>query len=160
MNSWKKVLLPVLAIAWSGALLAQSSTTPGDGTWVLNIAKSSYKPKAAAPQSETRTYATTPDGVQVTVHQVIADGTAVTETSTYKLDGKPYAFTGSPNVDTVEVTRINARESRNTLMRNGKTIGHLTQMVSKDGKTLTQTVTIRRAATGKTQHEVRVYDRQ
>ena len=160
MKPWKRLFLPIaLVLALPGVLLAQSSSDPAAGTWVLNVGKSSYKPEPP-PQSETRTYEVTPDGTRVTVHQVAADGTALTETSTYKLDGKPYAFTGSPNVDTVEVTRVNARESRNTLMRNGKTIGHLTQMVSKDGKTLTQTVTIRRAATGKTQHEVRVYDRQ
>ncbi len=152
------VLLAALAFSLPAVLLAQSSSDPGAGTWVLNVAKSTYKP-GPAPQSETRTYENTADGIHLTVHMVRSDGTAVTETSTYKLDGKSYAFTGSPDIDAIKVTRVNDHESRGTNMRGGKVVGHLTRVTSKDGKTLRITVT-RQTASGQTEREVRVYDRQ
>ncbi len=160
MKPWNRLLLPaVLAFALPGALLAQTESYPSAGTWVLNLAKSSYKP-GPAPQSETRTYEATADGMhRVTVHQVTATGAALTETGTYKSDGKSYAFTGSPNVDALEVTEVNDRLAHTKLMRDGKMIGRLTHTLSNDGKTLTLTVTLR-TASGKTEHEVRVYDRQ
>jgi len=159
MKPWNRLLLPVvLAFALPGVLLGQPHSDPGVGTWVLNVAKSSFKP-GPAPQSETRTYEATPDGIRLTVQQVGGNGTAITETSTYKLDGKPYALTGNPNIDALEITRVDARETRSNEMRNGKVIGHLTRIVSKDGKSLTITVTIR-TVSGQTEHAVRVYDRQ
>ncbi len=159
MKPWNRFLLPaILAFALPSVLIAQPSRNPLVGTWVLNVAKSTFKP-GPAPQSETRTYEDTPDGMHhVTIHLVAADGSAGTETGSFKDDGKSYAFTGNPNLDAIAVTRLNVREHRTALMRNGKVVGHFTGIVSKDGKTYTATVTVQ--ASGQTEHEVRVYVRQ
>lgn len=160
MKPCTRLLLPtLLAFASPGVLLAQSSSDPSVGTWVLNVGKSSFKP-VPGPQSETRTYEVTPDGmIRVTVHQVAANGTANTETSTYKRDGKPYAFTGSALIDAIRVRRVNAHELRSDEMRNGEVIGHETIVLSADGKTMTFRGTLQ-TASGQTEHRTRVYDRQ
>ena len=166
MKPWNRFFLPtLLAFALPAALLAQSSgdsargTDLAIGTWVLNVAKSTFNP-GPAPQSETRTYEITPEGMHhLTVHQIAADGTAINETSTYKLDGKPYNFTGSSQIDSVAPTRHSANEIRVTESRQGKIIGHYTRVVSKGGRTMTATNTFRRLD-GKTEHDVQVYDRQ
>jgi hypothetical protein len=44
-------------------------------------------------------------------------------------------------------------------MRQGKVIGNFSAVESKDGKTLTATSTFK-TASGNTEHDVRVYDRQ
>lgn len=149
----------LLGLALTGTAFGQPGKDSGEGTWTLNIAKSTYKP-GPAPRSETRTYQTSADGMHhLTVHEIAADGTAIDETTAYKFDGKPYDFTGSSQIDAVEVTRVNANEIRVTQFRQGKVIGHFTRVVSKDGRTMTATNTLRTAA-GKTEHDVRVYDRQ
>lgn len=158
MKPWNRsVLLTALALSFPCVLLAQSASDPINGTWTLNVAMSSYEP-GPSPQSDTRTWEATSNGVRLTIHLVASDGTAINETSTYKRDGKPYAFTGSAVVDALAVTRINAREERGNLMSHGKVIGHVTAIVSKDGKTLTMTGTL--TTSGRTERDVRVYDRQ
>lgn len=161
MKPWNRLLLPaLLAFALPGALLAQPTHDPMIGTWVLNVSKSTFKPASTAPQSETRTLEATPDGMyQLTVHRVGTDGTARTETSTFKVDGKSYALTGNPAVDTVKVTRVNARATHSILMLHGKAIGRYNVNVSKDGKSATATIIIPHAS-GQTDRSVWVYDRQ
>ena len=161
MKPWNRLLLPVaLALLLPTLSIAQSSSDPTIGTWVLNVAKSTYK-SGPAPQSETRTYEATPDGTHLTVHQIASDGTNVTEESTYKRDGKPYAFTGSKDIDAVAVTRVNAHERRATDMLHGEVVSHVVFTISKDGKTMTATRTMKNASSGKTEvRDVRVYDRQ
>lgn len=159
MKSWNRFLLPaLLSFALPALLPAQSASNPLIGTWVLNVAKSTYKP-GPAPKSETRAYEATADGMlHVTINTVAADGTTTMEASTYKVDGKPHAFTGNPNFDSITVKQVNSREHRTALVSHGKVIGHFTGVVSKDGKTYTATVTA--GASGRTEHDVRVYDRQ
>ncbi len=160
MKPWSRLLLTtVLTVAFSGVVYAQYGSDPTIGTWTLNLAKSSYKP-GPAPQSETRMYESAPEGMtHLTVHQVGADGNSVMEETTYKRDGKPYAFTGSPNIDAVEVTTVNDLERRSTLVLHGKVVGHISYKISKDGKTMTANATFRNAS-GKMEHDLRVYDRQ
>jgi len=158
MKPWNSsVLLAGLAFSLPCLLLAQSASDPINGTWALNVAMSSYEP-GPAPQSDTRTWEVTSDGVRLTIHLIAANGTAINETTTYKRDGRPYAFTGSSVVDALAVTRINAREERGNLMSHGKVIGRVTATVSKDGKTLTMTGTV--TSSGRTERDVRIYERQ
>ena len=147
--------LGVVSLAASMTALAQDSTHSVVGTWTLNVAKSKYNP-GPAPKSETRTYEATPDGVRMTSHVESADGQSQTVTVTFKADGKPYPETGNPRVDTVKVTRVNARESRATEMRDGKVVGYMTRILSRDGKVMTMTFNM----IDPKGHDVRVYDRQ
>ncbi|HTT06869.1 MAG TPA: hypothetical protein VMF64_16435 [Steroidobacteraceae bacterium] len=160
MKPWAKLLLSTLFafVAVPQVLPAQSISDPLLGTWTLNVAKSTYK-NLAAPRSETRTYDTTAEGMDhLTIHRVAADGTTTTEETTFKTDGKPYAFSGNPALDSLEATRVNDRSGHGNLMLQGKRVGRYTLAVSKDGKQLTDTLTLQ--ISGKTAHAVRVFDRQ
>jgi hypothetical protein len=55
------------------ALLAASSPDPILGTWKLNHARSKFNP-GPPPRSQTRTYVNTPQGIQVMIRTVGADG--------------------------------------------------------------------------------------
>jgi hypothetical protein len=160
MKAWNGLLLPVLLVfALPGVPFAQSASDPVIGTWVLNISRSTFKP-GPAPQSETRTFEATPDGViHMLVRRVVADGTNMTETSKFKLDGKPYAVAGTPNVDVLEMTRVNDRVLHTNLMHNGKVVGHINYTVSKNDKALTATITLLYAS-GQPMHGVWIYERQ
>jgi hypothetical protein len=160
MKPWAKLLLPALLafVAFPEVLPAQSSSDSLLGTWTLNIAKSTYK-GLPAPQSETRTYDTTPEGMDhLIIHRVAADGTTITEETTFKTDGKPYAFSGNPAIDAIDATRVNDRLGHGNLILHGKRVGRYTMAVSKDGKKLTDTLTLQ--ISGKTVHEVSVFDRK
>jgi hypothetical protein len=157
MKPWM-AFLSTVALAASVTALAQDSTDAGIGTWTLNVAKSKFEPGPAL-KSETRSYEMTPDGLRMTSHVEMADGQSHVESTTYKFDGKSYPVSNNPNIDAVKVSRVSSREVRATQMRDGKVIGHLTRVVSKDGKMLTMTSDAT-TASGQKQHEVRVYDRQ
>ena len=159
MKLWMTVVA-VFALAGSATAMAQNSTEPDMGTWILNLAKSKYDPAALAPKSETRTLEQTPDGM---IHETIqverADGQISKQGSTLQRNGKPFRFTGNPNLDTIEVTRINSQAITITQLLKGKVIGYQVSSLSADGKVLTLKRTIT-TATGETQHDVRIYDRQ
>jgi hypothetical protein len=109
------------------------------GTWKYNAAKS--KTTSASPiKSLTSVLEATPDGgVKMTRTGQLADGTPVNYSFTFKYDGKEYPVTGAP-FDTVSLKRIDANT---TSFETSKTGGkyHMTgrTVISKDGKTLTQT---------------------
>ena len=109
------------------------------GTWKYNAAKS--KSTSTSPfQSATTVMEATPDGgVRMTRTGQMADGTPVSYSFTFKYDGKEYPVTGAP-FDTVSLKRIDANT---TTFETRKTGGkyHTTgrTVISKDGKTLTQT---------------------
>lgn len=154
MKPWI-ALLGVISLAASMSGFAQQGADPLIGTWILNVAKSKYEP-GPAPKSETRTYERTADGMRMTSQTESADSQTRTVTVTFKADGKSYPETGNPRVDSVKVTRVNAREGRTTEMRDGKVVGHMKRVLSKDGKVLTMTFDM----IDPKAHEVRVYDKQ
>ncbi len=57
------------------ALVAAAPPDPILGTWKLNLSKSKFNP-GPAPRSQTRTYIQTPEGVQVTIETIGANGRA------------------------------------------------------------------------------------
>ena len=159
MKPCNRFLLPaLLTFALPGVLLAQSKDDRDLGTWVLNISKSSFRPRPA-PRSETRTYENTADGmIHLTVHIVAADGSTSIVETTYRRDGKPYPLSGNPNYDALESRHVN-NEVRAVYLRRGKMVGHNTGVWSKDGNTLTFTTTYR-TTSGMTEHQITVWDRQ
>jgi hypothetical protein len=140
------------AIMVMGMFAADSSV----GTWKFNPAKS----KSATITSRTDVRESTPDGgVKVTRTEQSPTGGASNSTYTYKYDGKEYPATGG-QFDTLAVKRVNA----NTTSWEAKKTGgkfHQTgrNVVSKDGKTLTQTFK-GTDADGKRVQGANVYDRQ
>jgi hypothetical protein len=80
------------------------------------------------------------DGEKATTEGVNAAGTATMTQYTAQYDGKDYPMTGSQNVDTVALKRIEARTLERTDKKGDKVVGTLTRVVSEDGKTMTVTL--------------------
>jgi hypothetical protein len=146
-----------------GAILAMCAGTafaadPAVGTWILNLAKSTFSP-GPAPKAQTRTYAESAQGLVLTLKTTAADGKETTATSTFKDDGKPSPLSGNPDYDMVSVTRVDPLTIRSTQTKGGAVVGSAVRTVSKDGKTLTfkQTGT---HANGVKFDNTSVYDRQ
>jgi hypothetical protein len=138
---------------------ANMAVDPAVGSWAVNLSKSKLDPNEPAMKSSVRVYTATPDGLKVAIHTVDADGTAHDTGSTFTYDGKQHPVMGPTDYDTIAVTRVGTSESKTELIKSGKVIGHLTRVVSKDGKTMTITVDETNAKGAKV-HEVTVWDKQ
>jgi hypothetical protein len=137
MRSTTAKLVIGMAITAIGVFGADSML----GTWKYNAAKSKTTSTSTNPiKSLTSVLEATPDGgAKMTRTGQLADGTPVNYSFTFKYDGKAYPVTGAP-FDTVSLKRIDANT---TSFETSKTGGkyHMTgrTVISKDGKTLTQT---------------------
>jgi hypothetical protein len=130
---FKTFLVGAILTIGTGSALAADAVV---GTWKLNLAKSTFSPDPA-PKSQTRSYAESAQGMTVTVKTTAADGKESTTVLTYKEDGKPYPESGSPDLDMVTLTRVDALTVHSTQTKSGATVGTAIRTVSKDGKTLT-----------------------
>jgi hypothetical protein len=143
-SSWRAVMLGVmvtLGVVLGASLVRVSAqaSNPSIGTWKLNVEQSKYSP-GPAPQSQTMTIEAAGDGEKATTEGVNAAGTATMTQYTAQYDGKDYPMTGSQNVDTVALKRIEARTLERTDKKGDKVVGTLTRVVSEDGKTMTVTL--------------------
>jgi hypothetical protein len=144
----------ILAIGTGAALAADTVV----GMWKLNLAKSTYSP-GPAPKSQTRTYAESVQGMSVTIKTTAADGKESTTTTSFKVDGKPYAVTGNPDFDMVSLTPVDSSTTHIIQTKAGATVATGARTVSKDGRTLTVALKGTRANGGKFD-EVLVFDKQ
>ena len=126
----------ILATATPALAADKPAADPVIGTWNLNLAKSQFSP-GPAPKSQVRTYAETPQGLQLTIKTVGVDGKESSMGSTFKYDGKDYPYTGSPDFDAIAVKRVNGVTVHATQKQGGKVVGTTSRVISKDGKTLT-----------------------
>jgi|HubBroStandDraft_1064217.scaffolds.fasta_scaffold209152_2 hypothetical protein len=153
-------LLAVASLLWLAPVpAADSGTDPAVGSWSLNTAKSKPDPSLPAVKSQVRTYTASPGGLTVAVHSVLPDGSTHDVGSSFAYDGKKHAVTGVDAYDSIRVKRLGPGSSYSSLYLGGKSIGHLTRRVSKDGKTMTVT-SIYTDKSGNKVHDVGVYDRQ
>jgi len=134
-------LVPVLAmsLAASGVLLAQDNSF--FGTWKLNVAKSKFV-GTQAPQSETRILEPQGNGEKVTYDGITADGSRISYTFNSNFDGKDSPISGSNQpfgADTIAVTRVDANTITAISKKGGKTLVTTRSVLSKDGKTTTNT---------------------
>jgi hypothetical protein len=126
------------AAALSLVSLTSSADTPSPflGTWVLNVAKSTFVPPPPL-KSNVITVTQAPGGGVHTVLDIVeADGTSLHLEYTTALDGKAVPVTGYPAADSVRVTKVSARTFKDALLKDGKVVERGTFTVSKDGKTL------------------------
>ena len=144
-----------VVLAGSGAVQAADNWM---GAWKLNLAKSKYSP-GPAPKSNTAKYEASEGGMKAVTDGVSTDGKPTHTEFTAKYDGKDYAYKGNPNVDTIAVKRIDADTYEATLKSKGKVTMTSRNVVSKDGKTRTQTQA-GTDAQGKAVSNTVVYDRQ
>jgi hypothetical protein len=146
-----------MAITAIGMFGADSSVA----TWKFNAAKS--KTTSTNPiKSQTDVREATPDGgVKVTRTGQFTDGTPNEGTYSYKYDGKEYSTeaTGLP-FDKISVKRIDANTTSWEVKKTGGKY-HATgqNVISKDGKTLTQT-SKGASAEGKPEASTNVFDKQ
>jgi hypothetical protein len=136
-----------------------ASTNAIAGNWELNLSKSKFVPAADAPRSQARVYQVV--GQQETGRHtgVNAQGNPNVIEFTASYDGKDYPYKGSPDTDTVALTRVDANTTTFTQSREGKVVLTGTRVVSPDGKTLTITAKGTNAK-GQRVDNVIVYDRR
>jgi len=116
---------------------AFAQANPRIGTWKLNVGKSTYQ-QGQPPSSETRKYLATDDGgIQLTASAVLPSGTRQPSGYRAKYDGKDYPYTGSAG-DTIAITG-DGWAADSTIKLGGKVTQTSHSVISKNGKTMTQT---------------------
>jgi hypothetical protein len=155
MRNFVARLFVVMAIAAVAAFGADSSI----GTWKFNASKSKTTSTNPIKNRIVVREATPDGGIKVTNKGQYADGTSIIYSYTCKYDGKECPVTGGPN-DTIVIKRIDENSwSFETKKTGGKY--HMTgrSVISKDGKTWTQTAS-GTDAEGKPIISTQVFDRQ
>jgi hypothetical protein len=159
MTSLRSLLVGMVSILIASiALAADTTVDPLVGSWLLNLGESKLGSQPV-PTNQVRTYTQTPDGLEVIIKGENAVGEADVFESTFKYDGKDYPATGSPDFDTIAVRRLSDLVIHGVLKRDGRIVGHVTLVESKDGQMLTVSERLR-GPKGEVLHEVLVYDRQ
>jgi hypothetical protein len=129
-------LAAATAVAMTGVALAADTTNPFLGTWVLNVAKSTFDP---GPPLKSNTLTIT-DAGNGAVHEVIdyveGDGSASHFELTTALDGKEVPVTGGGEADAVIATKPGPRSVKYVFKKAGKWVETGTFTLSKSGKTL------------------------
>jgi hypothetical protein len=138
---------------------AANTADPVVGTWVINLAKSKYSSPDRVPKSQTRTYTQSADGTSLSIQTVTADGASTTQQSTFRYDGKPYAFTGSSLYDSLTLKQVDTHTVKSTQWKDGKETGETTRVLSADGKAMSVTTT-GKDAKGMPYRDESVYDRK
>jgi hypothetical protein len=132
-----------MILAW-GALASPAAAQPQDpfvGTWTLNLAKSKHSP-GPPPKKTIVTYEAAGSGYKISVQTEPASGPTGEWSYTTSLDGKDSPITGNnPNADTMATKRIDAHTLESVSKKGGKVILTSRIVVSKDGKTRTNTQT-------------------
>lgn len=160
-------LFTTIASAQTPQRRPSETADPFVGTWVLNLAKSTYE-NQPTPKSGMRTYDYERDGLTlVTVHTVTATGQTTFVHYLFTLDGKEYEEMsrggggrgGTRTPTYVSATKVNDRAINVVFKSGGKvTISH-EWTVSDDGKTFTAKRTATNAQ-GERVYSVQVYDKQ
>ena len=136
---FRTITLVLAMLIVSAGLRAEDN--PLIGKWKINLAKTKYN-AGTAPKNQVITYQMVGDALRLTAEIDNAQGHQ-TNTYTAKYDGKDYPFTSTAKDavagQTVRLKRIDANTTQRTTYFNGKQIGTVTEVVSKDGKTLTRT---------------------
>jgi len=158
MRNFMKTLLVGAVLAVAGVAVAATAPDPVVGTWQLNVAKSKFE-SGTAPKAQTRTYSQGDDGISVTVSGTAADGSSISQQSTFKYDNKAYPWSGSADFDAVSLKKVNGSAVSAALMKAGKKVGTSTRSISGHGKVLTLSSKIT-GADGKAHANVLVFDKQ
>jgi hypothetical protein len=158
----------VICIAMLVVLVSATAVLAADnfsGTWKLNVAKSKYSP-GPAPQSGMTKLEATADGLKIVADGVNAEGKKTHTEYTAKFDGKDYPdkvqVDGKPDptgADMISIKKIDDFTFEATTKLKGKVLLVTRNVVSKDGKTRTQTATGTNAQ-GKPVNNTVVYEKQ
>ncbi len=144
-------------LIWSHSARAQG-TDPFVGTWVMDAAKSTYKP-GPAPKSATVVAEPAGKGLKIAVDSVGADGTPAKWGFTTMRDGKDVPVTGNPAYDTAATTQSTPTTGMTEYKKAGKLVVTTKSAISADGKVLTLTST-GTDPKGQAVHNVIVFNRK
>jgi hypothetical protein len=148
------IVVGLVMVFAAGAASAQSSD-PFNGTWKLDLAKSTASP-GPMPKSVTLVIEGTDAAHKITVDVTLATGPAQHWTISGPLGKEVPVLGNDPNGDTAVVKRINATTAETQYLKGGKPTVKNTGVVSADGKTLTITGTGTNAQ-GQAVHNMSVY---
>jgi hypothetical protein len=155
----KRILIfAVFVLACLVARPLQAQTNPFDGTWKLNLEKSTFG-TSPAPKSMTRTVTTTGGTTTYSFEGIAADGKALSYSFSTNYDGKPMPIMGSGmpfGADVISLKHAGPGKSAGTLEKAGKVVATASAVVSKDGKEVTVTT----KGAGGTGTITSVYDKQ
>ena len=168
--------IAAIAMAAAFSVTSEAQTPPAadpvDGTWRINLARSTYSPgpPPSPMTTQIRRFATVDGGWHLfELASVTPEGDAVFQSVAFKIDGKQYpvytnaslaAFmtTGKPSSITRSWRRIDAYSTEFTTYTNGVAGLAIVRTVSKDGKTYTET-SKGKDAQGRDVHNVVAFDR-
>lgn len=161
-----RLVTSVIVSIFSVGTLAALQADPFNGTWKLNVARSTMNPESAS-KSEIIHYRVMGDQEEFATEAVTAKGAAevITYTARYD-DGKAYPFiitidgkVTNPGAMTM-VRKIDTWTRERYNVRDGKPVIASRRVISKDGKTMTLTI-LRVDADGKEViRETRILEKQ
>ena len=161
--SFLRVGLSVIAV-----LVFSQMTFAADmlsGTWKLNLAKSTFSPANLAPKSGTTTWVVAPGGVNTVTNGVDSKGRKTHSEYTAKFDGQDISWKGtidgslSPDQDAVAWKKIDDYTYELTNKLKGQVLTTQRTVISKDGKSRTNTITGKNAQ-GVTVNNTQFYEKQ
>ena len=138
--------------------LPAQAPEPRNGTWELNVAKSTHSP-GPGPKSAMRTYDIAGQKIKYVSKGMDAEGKPTLVQYTAEFDGKDYPLTGSTDVDTISLKKIDAHNFQAIQKKAGKVVITTNNVVSPDGKVMTVT-SKGTNANGESVNNVQVYDRR
>ena len=133
-NVLTKITIGVVVTA-IGAFAADNSL----GTWKLNMEKSKFSPSAPVKSLST-TREASDRGIKATTTGEQAGGAAINSSYVAMYDGSESPVTGAP-YDTISIKQVNANTfTYSAKKKDGKYSVTGRSVVSKDGKTMTNTI--------------------
>lgn len=160
-----RVLICVGMAVVLASVMAVLAADNFSGTWKLNVAKSKYSPGPAPQSGMTKTEATA-DGLKIVADGVNAEGKKTHTEYSAKFDGKDYpdkvlldGTIDPAGADMISIKKIDDFTYEATAKLKGKVLTVTKNVISKDGKTRTQTVTGTNAQ-GKPINNAVVYEKQ
>jgi hypothetical protein len=161
MRNMQKV---AMGIAIVGSCLLASGTSraqapdPLVGTWVLNVAKSTFTP-GPAPKSATVSIQPAGAAVKIAIETIGPDGAPTKWGFTTERDGQDVPVTGNPAYDHAASTRESPTAGTTLYKKGGKVVMTVKTAISAEGKILTTTST-GTDPLGRAVNNVAVYERK
>jgi hypothetical protein len=120
----------------SPGLQAQNGKEPLEGTWLLDVGRSTFMPPPGL-KGQMRTYSMSHGLEKMTARGIGNDGKPTLVKYEARYDGHDYEITGSAGGTRICLRRIDKQTTEATEKRDGKPTIIATRRVSDDGKTLT-----------------------
>ena len=136
----KTRLLIGIVLVLTMVTVVMAADDPFVGTWKINVSKSTFNP-GPPPESVVQTITAQDNGYKIVSNGVDADGKPThRDFILADLDGKDHSVSGNQNYDASMGRKVDANTIIGARKKDGKEVGNMRMVVSKDGKTLTVTM--------------------